>query len=105
MKTDEQCKSCEKKDGEVNHPHGMIFVGWGHGWQPCPMCGGSGKKPVMRPEYIIMTRVAGQEVWQREASSEAFTFRADAEEAMDRLESVNADGARLFEYKVVERWP
>lgn len=82
MKTDEQCKSCEKKDGEVNHPHGMIFVGWGHGWQPCPMCGGSGKKPVMRPE---------------------FTFRADAEEAMDRLESVNADGSCL-EYKVVERW-
>lgn len=27
------CLTCEKKEGEVNHPPGMIFVGWGTGWQ------------------------------------------------------------------------
>lgn len=36
------CETCKKLDGEVNHPTGMIYVGWGHGWQPCPVCGGSG---------------------------------------------------------------
>jgi hypothetical protein len=26
----------------ANAPTGCIFVGWGHGWQPCQTCGGSG---------------------------------------------------------------
>ena len=37
----EQCPHCVKEEGEVNHPDGMIFVGWGHGWQPCIHCKGS----------------------------------------------------------------
>jgi pyruvate/2-oxoacid:ferredoxin oxidoreductase beta subunit len=36
------CDGCEKLPGELNHPYGMIFVGWGHGWQWCQSCGGSG---------------------------------------------------------------
>jgi len=32
--------------GAANHPTGMIFVGWGHGWQPCSSCGGSGLSPM-----------------------------------------------------------
>lgn len=42
------CERCKKLDHEKNHPVGMIFVGWGHGWQPCPHCGGSGVVPVVR---------------------------------------------------------
>lgn|SRR5215469_5636764 len=37
-----KCKGCEKLPHEVNHPQGMVFVGWGRGWEPCPRCGGSG---------------------------------------------------------------
>jgi hypothetical protein len=37
-----ECPSCKRPDGALNHVHGHIFVGWGHGWQPCPKCGGSG---------------------------------------------------------------
>lgn len=38
-----ECEKCKKGPDEVNHPIGMIFVGWGHGWQPCPHCGGAGR--------------------------------------------------------------
>jgi hypothetical protein len=41
------CEHCKKLEHEVNHPTGMIFVGWGHGWQPCPHCGGAGVVPVL----------------------------------------------------------
>lgn len=36
------CPSCRPLATDHNHPPGMIFVGWGHGWQPCQNCGGSG---------------------------------------------------------------
>lgn len=36
-----RCPTCEPKPGEVNHPDGMIFIGWGRGWTACPDCGGS----------------------------------------------------------------
>lgn len=39
----EQCKTCAKQPHEVNHPVGMMFVGFGLGWQPCSSCGGAGK--------------------------------------------------------------
>ena len=35
------CPHCLRPEGAVNHVPGHIFVGWGHGWQPCPHCGGS----------------------------------------------------------------
>lgn len=40
-----QCPDCEKKPDEVNHPPGMMFVGWGHGWQLCSRCHGSATVP------------------------------------------------------------
>lgn len=38
----ELCEGCRPRATDRNHPPGMIFVGWGHGWQPCQRCGGSG---------------------------------------------------------------
>jgi hypothetical protein len=38
----ELCQECRPRATDRNHPPGMIFVGWGHGWQPCQRCGGSG---------------------------------------------------------------
>ena len=38
----ELCENCRPRATDRNHPPGMIFVGWGHGWQPCQRCGGSG---------------------------------------------------------------
>lgn len=37
----ELCHGCRPRASDRNHPPGMIFVGWGHGWQPCTHCGGS----------------------------------------------------------------
>lgn len=37
-----ECERCKRPEGAVNHVRGHIFVGWGHGWQPCSACGGSG---------------------------------------------------------------
>ncbi|MES2342295.1 MAG: hypothetical protein V4597_11500 [Pseudomonadota bacterium] len=45
----ERCLGCIKLPDEKNHPPGMIFVGWGHGWQPCTKCGGSGWRPLRGP--------------------------------------------------------
>lgn len=45
----ERCPGCIKLPHEVNHPPGMVFVGWGIGWDRCPICGGSGLKPVPPP--------------------------------------------------------
>jgi len=36
-----ECPACRRQEGETNHPRGMIFVGWGRGWEPCSRCGGS----------------------------------------------------------------
>jgi hypothetical protein len=36
------CPSCTLRYLGKNQPTGCIFVGWGHGWQPCQRCGGSG---------------------------------------------------------------
>lgn len=40
------CASCTLRYLGGNHPAGCIFVGWGHGWQPCSACGGSGLSPM-----------------------------------------------------------
>lgn len=37
----ELCQDCRPRATDRNHPSGMIFVGWGCGWQPCQRCGGS----------------------------------------------------------------
>lgn len=49
---------CWLQPGEVNHPAGMIFVGWGHGWQPCARCGGEGLEPIN--EVIAAAREDGR---------------------------------------------
>jgi hypothetical protein len=36
------CPHCTPRERVENHVTGAIFVGWGHGWQPCQHCGGSG---------------------------------------------------------------
>lgn len=37
------CTSCTLRYlDQPNQPTGCVFVGWGHGWQPCSSCGGSG---------------------------------------------------------------
>lgn len=38
---DDTCTSCARRPGEVNHPRGAIFVGWGRGWEHCPVCKGT----------------------------------------------------------------
>lgn len=41
------CTACTLQYlGAPNHPTGCIFVGWGHGWQSCSSCGGSGLSPM-----------------------------------------------------------
>ena len=35
------CQTCARKPGELNHPPGMVFIGWGRGWETCPACKGS----------------------------------------------------------------
>lgn len=41
--TSTPCPHCAPAPDQVNHVVGHIFVGWGHGWQPCVHCGGSGE--------------------------------------------------------------
>jgi hypothetical protein len=36
-----ECPHCKRRPDEVNHPTGMIFVGWGRGWETCGVCGGT----------------------------------------------------------------
>lgn len=36
------CPHCTPTEEPINHVTGCIFVGWGHGWQACQYCGGSG---------------------------------------------------------------
>lgn len=36
------CQRCKKLDHEINHPVGRVFVGWGHGWDTCSACNGTG---------------------------------------------------------------
>jgi hypothetical protein len=47
----ELCPSCAPDSDEINHPTGMIFVGWGHGWQACQKCGGSGLAETIPPPH------------------------------------------------------
>lgn len=42
--TSEECTTCKRPEDAVNHVPGCIFVGWGHGWQTCPDCGGSQRR-------------------------------------------------------------
>jgi len=44
-----ECPDCKQSNGAVNHVVGHIFVGWGHGWQPCIHCNGTGKRVVVEP--------------------------------------------------------
>lgn len=50
----EECPACKKKDGEVNHPRGMVFVGWGTGWHVCPRCNGSTRIPAAAIEAPLV---------------------------------------------------
>lgn len=44
VKLGADCPQCRRKPHEKNHPIGMIFVGWGHGWVECNACEGTGLK-------------------------------------------------------------
>lgn len=41
------CPHCAPAPNAVNHVVGHTFVGWGHGWQPCLYCKGSGVAPIL----------------------------------------------------------
>ena len=50
-----ECETCKRPPDAKNWVPGHIFVGWGHGWQPCPKCNGSGRVPdgsAARAEFI-----------------------------------------------------
>lgn len=51
----EVCPTCAPREGEVNHPPGMIFVGWGHGWQLCSNCGGTRRVLPPAPDFKQLT--------------------------------------------------
>lgn len=40
-----RCPACAPAEDEANHPPGMIFVGWGQGWQTCLRCNGTTRVP------------------------------------------------------------
>lgn len=42
---EDSCASCARRPGEVNHPRGMVFIGWGRGWERCMVCGGTTRRP------------------------------------------------------------
>ena len=69
--TDDTCPTCAKKPEEVNHPPGMIFVGWGTGWQTCPDCSGTAKRaPASDPPVIQdCSHVPKCRGWQDESCS------------------------------------
>lgn len=63
------CPACTLRYlDSINHPTGCIFVGWGHGWQACSDCGGSGLSAVGRaardarapvlPDVVLCERTA-----------------------------------------------
>lgn len=61
------CKNCEKKPHESNHPTGMIFVGYGLGWQHCGTCRGTGQ--VREPTPWGWSNVEHPESWNGTACS------------------------------------
>lgn len=63
------CKVCKKKPDEVNHPPGMMFVGFGLGWQTCSNCGGTGR-----------VRAASPWGWSNLETPETWTGTADSRE-------------------------
>lgn len=70
----DDCQRCKKQEGEVNHPRGCVFVGWGLGWQPCTACGATGS-----------VRVEQYEGWQLCAGEVAWSVGATPEVAVGAL--------------------
>ena len=57
------CPSCTLRYlDSPNHPTGCIFVGWGHGWQACQACGGSGLSQMGNDlrDHVEAARAAGE---------------------------------------------
>ncbi len=36
------CPGCVKQGDATGCRPGLVFVGWGRGWEPCPRCNGTG---------------------------------------------------------------
>jgi len=88
--TAEPCESCRRPPGVKNHVPGHVFVGWGQGWQPCPVCKGSMVKPAPVSVSGLLTQI------DRAADAEdmfTLTFAAQRRE----IESRDAEITRLRE--------
>lgn len=69
------CRVCMRVEGEVCHPRGRIFIGWGRGWETCSACEGTTRahketplkaatvpQPVVAVEQTITLMVAAHEL-------------------------------------------
>lgn len=63
----ELCRSCRPCATDQNHPSGMVFVGWGHGWQSCANCGGSGLQRTVMMTFKVFKRLEPQKAYWLEA--------------------------------------
>lgn len=50
------CQNCIPPPHFINAVPGHIFVGWGHGWQPCPHCKGTQEIPDPPPPPADVNR-------------------------------------------------
>jgi len=70
------CKRPEEPEAAVNHVAGHVFVGWGHGWQPCSKCGGSSR--------VLMSCATEVKV-----AEEVLTVTTDCKHAFDDRQQVS----------------
>ena len=99
------CKACAKQEHEVNHPPGMVFVGWGRGWQTCVTCDGTGELPSITSTYdtwrIYGDQKAVSDMQTADRSRMLGSFPCDK---LERLaDSSNVDVAREARNEIARR--